>query len=83
VNRTFDLPKNTWLLLLGSFFALVIIFIGSCGLLSIITNGRICDFGVDNKLLAVFGAVYLISTGCRAVREAWGTKRSQGKAPST
>ena len=72
----FDLQKNTWLLLLGSFFGLAMILIGSCGLLSIVTNGRIGDFGVDVRFFAIIGAVYLILTGYRAVRQAWGIKRS-------
>jgi len=78
----FDLQKNTWVLLLGSFFALVVILIGSCGILPIITNGRICNFGVPENLLAIYGAVYLISTGYQVVRQAWDIKRSRGKAPS-
>lgn len=78
----FDLQKNTWLLLLGSFFGLVVILIGSCGLLSIMTNGRINDFGISEKFLAIIGAAYLILTGYRAVRQAWDIKRSQGNAPS-
>jgi hypothetical protein len=82
VNRMFDLQKNTWLLSLGSFFGLVVILIGSCGLLTIVTNGRIGDFGVDVKFFAVIGAVHLIFTGYRAVRQAWVIKRSQGSAPS-
>jgi Na+/pantothenate symporter len=78
VNRMLDLPKNNWLLLLGSFFGLVVIFVGSCGLLSIMTGGRIGDFGLDEKFFAIIGAVYLIFTGYRAVRQAWDIKRSQG-----
>jgi len=78
----FDLQKNTWLLLLGSFFGLVAILIGSCGLLAIMTDGRIGYFGVPEKFLATIGAVYLILTGYRAVRQAWDIKRSQGNAPS-
>jgi threonine/homoserine/homoserine lactone efflux protein len=78
----FDLQKNTWVLLLGSFFGLVVILIGSCGILSIITNGKICGFGVLENLLAIYGAIYLISTGYQVVRQAWDIKRSRGKAPS-
>jgi len=78
----FDLQKNTWLLLLGSFFGLVVILIGSCGVLSIVTDGRIGGFGVSVKLFAMMGAVHLIMTGFRVVRQAWEIKRSQGNAPS-
>lgn len=79
----FDLQKNNWLLLLlGSFFGSVVIFLGSCGILSIMTGGRIGDFGLDERLLAIIGAASLIFSGCRVVRQAWNIKRSQGKAPS-
>ncbi len=77
-----DLQKNTWLLLLGSFFGLLVILTGSCGILSIITNGKICDFGLPDRFLASYGAAYLILTGYRVVRQAWDIKRSRGKVPS-
>ena len=67
--------------LLGSFIGMVVILIGSCGILSILTRGKIASL-VDQKFLAVFGAIYLISTGSRAVRQGWGTMRLRGKDPS-
>jgi uncharacterized membrane protein len=67
------------LLLLGSLLGVLVILVGICGLLSIIAGYRVAILSLDERFFAIMGAVWLISTGCRAVRQAWDLERIRKK----